>query len=204
MGESTPQVNPLADPRAGSISLADWLNLSSITPAVANQLNLLIPSQEMERFQRKIAQREIPANVAQNQQPIFQATIPDDEAWRLHWMTYFHDDNVIHTVRLTLTPRLQNADSIMKFATQLAPQDTDTPIYPAVPNAIVGAAVNSRFNVMGGPRPEFFPGDLLNFVDETVRANAVAGTARLMFRYELIPLPVVTATDTEWDVNVIP
>lgn len=201
MGESTPQVNPLADPRAGSISLADWLNLSSISPAVANQLNLLVPTQEIRPFQRQVITREIPAAVAQGQQPIFQATVPDDEAWRLQWMTYHHNDNAQHTVRLNVTPRLNNPDSIMKFAQQFAPADFDIPIYPSVPNA---AAANNLFNVKSGPQPEFFPGDLLIFVDETLRNNPIAGTARLMFRYELIPLPVQMRADSVWTVNVIP
>jgi len=201
MGESTPQVNPLTSQRAGSVSLADWLDLSAITPALANQLNLLVPSQEMRPFQRKISQREIVAAVAQNQQPIFQALVPDDEAWRLHWMTYFFNDNVDHTVRLSVTPRLQQPDSLMKFAQQIVSPATDTPVYPAIPFT---ADSNGLFNVRGGPRPEFFPGDLLLFVDETVRNDAVAGLARLMFRYELIPLPTATATDDTWVVNVIP
>jgi len=200
MGESIPQVNPLTSPRAGSVSLADWLNLSSITPALANQLNLLVPSQEMGPFQRKVAQREMIAAVDNTEIPIYEAIVPDDEAWRLHWVTYFHNDDINHIVRLTVTPRLQQPDSFMRYARQTVTPSLDTPVYPAY----AYVAPNSNlFNTQTGPRPEFFPGDHLFFVDETARNLVSLGLARLMFRYELIPVPVAMQTDDVWFVNVI-
>lgn len=154
----------------------------------------------MRPFQRSVRTQEIPAAVAVGEVPLFQARVPDDEAWRLHWMTYFHNDSEAHIVRLTFSPRLEQPDSFMTIARQQIAQDIDSPIYPSMPTTIV---TNSQFNQRGGEQPEFFPGDLLLFTDESVRVDVVAGIARLMFRYELIPLPVSMARDRVWTLNVI-
>ena len=130
MGESIPQVNPLSDPRAGSISLADWLDLTETTPAVRNQLNLLVPTQEMRDFQRQVRTRVLTVSPNVGEVAIFSGVVPDDEAWKLLWVSYLHTDTVSHEVRLSILPGVPNA-IIHNIDRTTVILGLETPLYPS-------------------------------------------------------------------------
>lgn len=194
-----PQFLPLTNTRTGGATLGDWVSQASQTPVIDSQWTTLFPVQEMLPFQRQILTREIEPGVSQGENVLFEATVPDDEAWRLHFVSYFHDDNTNHTVRLAVVPRLQTVNGRYPYVRQQIREDIDTPLYPSM--ATSGTTQNNFFNQRGGKQPELFAGDAISLLDETARADAVAGVARILFRYERIPLPLTIDIDQVWTVQ---
>jgi len=151
-------------------------------------------------FQRQIKTRRMTVGVAQNDQALFEATVPDKESWRLLWMTYRHDDDISHNLRFSVVPSFQDLSTVNPITRQQVRDGEDTPLYPSMGTT---GTQNNFFNQRGGPRPEFFPRDQIDVFDQTP-VNRVAGTtAILIFRYELIPLPVSTETDEVWTAQSI-
>jgi len=192
MGESIPAVNPLTDPRAGSISLGEWLNLSSITPALANQLNLLVPTQEMEPFQRQIRTGLLQSAPTVGQVALFTATVPDDEAWRMIYLSIHQDDSVTHIYRWTVIPKIENGQLVM-IARKSVNSNLETPLYRSFSEENSA----SRFAPRGPLPVEFMPGDQIDVFDLTSQTDATT-IHKLSFRYELIPIPQKRSVDRLW------
>ncbi len=194
-----PQFLPLSNTRTGGATLADWVTQANQAPVIDSQWTTLFPVQDMLPFQRQLLTREIEPGVSQGENVLFEATVPDDEAWRLHFVSYFHDDNTNHTVRLAIVPRLQSPNGRYPYVRQQIREDIDTPLYPSM--ATSGTTQNNFFNQRGGEQPELFGGDAISLLDETARVDAVAGVARILFRYERIPLPLTIDIDGVWTVQ---
>jgi len=183
------------DPRLGSLKWADWTNRGSNQPLIKQQLSVLIPNQEMLPFQRQVLTREMLRSVPQGDNVLYEATVPQDQAWRLIWMTYRHVDNIFHILNFRVLPMLPNATIFHTITRRQVQNDTDTPLYPSMP---VVATDDTQFDHRGGPRPEFFPGDKLSVLDETSMSKVGSTTCKLIFRYERIPLPVSQTIDNVW------
>ncbi len=192
MGESIPQTKPLTDPRAGSVNLADWLNLSSIVPAVANQFNVLVPTQEMRPFQRRIQDQDVEAGPTVGQFALFQATVPFNEAWKILDVTMEQDDSVPHVLRWRYTPRL-GIGGFRMVARKTIAANVATPLY----SSFSDEGIATGFAVRGPQKTEFFPNDVITFADTTPAVNANV-TWALRIRYELIPLPFAIRQSAEW------
>ena len=189
---------PLLNTRTGGATFGDWVSQASQAPVIDSQSTTLFPVQDMLPFQRQILTREIEPSVSQNENVLFEATVPDNEAWRLIYLSYFHDDQSSHNVRFAVVPRLPIQNGRMPIVRQQVREDIDTAFFPSMPT---GGTANNFFNQRGGEPPEFFAGDAISLLDETARADAVAGIARILFRYERIPLPLTIDIDSVWTVQ---
>jgi len=192
MGESAVQN---FDPRLGSLVWAEWTGRASNNPLITEQLVTLIPVQEMLPFQRQVRTRQMDSTVIQGNNVLFEATIPQLEAWRLLWMSYRHVDNIFHILRFAVTPTLSNATVLNIITRRQVVNDIDTPLYPSMP---VVATDDAEFDQRGGPQPDFFPGDKLSVLDETPMSKVPPTDVKLMFRYERIPIPVSQKVDDVW------
>jgi len=192
MGES---IVENVDPRLGSLGWADWTNRAGNDPLVRGQLTTLLPVQELLPFQRQIVTRSLPIAVPQGEQVQFDATVPNEEAWRLQWMAYFHDDDLSHILVFRMLPGIGKPSEFHQITRMQVREDVTTPLYPSLTTAPLA---NNIWHQHGGPHPEFFGGDKITVIDETAVNDAAGVTAVLVFRYELIPLPISKAKDTVW------
>jgi len=189
-----PEIVQLLSSRTGGNNFANWVAQSAQVPAIDSQLTTLIPVQEMLPFQRQILTREMGLSVPAGDLPLWEAIVPEDQAWRLHFAAIFHNDTPPHVFSFRFIPRAGAGNTFYQIARQQIRDNTDSPLYPSM---AVNSTANNFFNQRGGERPEFFPGDAISLIGETLAVvNPV--TMRFIFRYELIPLPVSQTPDTVW------
>jgi len=171
------------DPRLGSTKWADWTNQASNLALIAAQLRLLIPTQEMMPFQRRIFQEFIQVTPAIGQTTIFTWTVPRDESWRILHVSVFHGD----VPNLTWTLDVESAldvNLLLPVARAVVQQNILSPLYPSA-NAQAAITV---FRAESGPAVEAYPGDEVQVRNRTPMTAAVPISVR--FRWELIPLPL--------------
>lgn len=92
-----PEFQRLENPDAGSIGMAAWLNVDDNVAPVGFNQNVLVPSQDMGRFQRRFADVIWPSQiVALNDVVTFRIQVPIDnpiaEQWRVVWISIKHND----------------------------------------------------------------------------------------------------------------
>jgi len=194
MGEFAAQNS---DPRLGSVNWANWTQQASQLALIAAQARLLFPVQEMLPFQRRIRQFDLANSPAVGQSALFQATVPDDEAWRMIDLTVEHDDSTTHIFRWTYIPRFDGA-SLRMITRKAVNSNTETPLYRSFSDENSA----SRFAPRGPNVVEFYPGDRIDVFDLTGATDADVVT-EIRMRYELIPLPIEIALDDIWTTTTV-
>jgi len=189
MGES---IVKNVDPRLGAIEWARWTNRAGNQSLVKGQLSTLLPVQELRDFQRQIREQQVNAGPSAGQQAIFNVTVPELEAWRMIDVTYEHDDSVTHILHWFYNPN-RGATGEHTIARKAVNMNTATPLLRSFSEE--GSA--SRFAPRGPNQVEFFPFDVITFLDLTSATDANV-TAVLRLRWELIPLPQDKRLSTQW------
>jgi len=194
MGEFAAQNS---DPRLGSVNWANWTDQASQLALIAAQARMLFPVQEMLPFQRQIRQQDLANSPAVGQSVVFQAEVPDDEAWRMIDLTVEHDDSTTHIFRWTYIPRFSGA-GIRMIARKSVNMNTETPLYRSFSDETSA----SRFAPRGPNAVEFYSGDRIEIFDLTGATDADVIT-RMRIRYELIPLPLDVSLVNEFTTTTV-
>ncbi len=173
------------DPRAGGPNLAAWLNLGSIVPPFLGQLNVIVPTMEMQRFQRRIRHQHIQTPTLVNQRALTRATVPDDEAWLLRAVTVIHTDtgNKFFTIRIVSG---LNVNLVAQYTIGQVPANSQRlALFPGSSSEVAA----ERNSVKSGPVPEAYPRDQVHIDDLTATVAAGGAQIDVILSYELIPLP---------------
>jgi len=184
-----PEILPLNNVRTGGVGLGDWVSQAGNEPVVDSQLTILVPTQDMLPFQRRIFTRELDAaSVPIGQRATFVGTVPAKEAWRILWIGVRHSDPTSLIFSVELNPA---TPSNVNYAPVRVSVDSNTnvPLYPASE----ADGVSNRFFQHAGPPLELFEGDQLRITQVSL-ATAIELTS-LVVRYELIPPARVLGRD---------
>lgn len=188
MAKSRPEeISPerMVDPRAGGPNLAEWLNLGSIVPPILAQLPILVPTQEMMPFQRRIRHQHIQISLAVGKRALATGIVPDDEAWKILQITVIHTDTAEKFFALRIVSGL-NVNLIAQYIlTSVGPNSQRQALFPGSN----GETAKTRSVVRTGPVPEAYPRDQVLIADLTATAAAPGAQVDIILSYEIIPVP---------------
>lgn len=178
----------LQTPEAGAFALNDWLGQTDNEATVQAIETVLLPTQEMMPFQRKIRQVLIQVSPGIGQVPIISGKVPRNESWLLHRASAETSEGHFYT--FSVLP-LRNGSILHKIGNFSLETGIQTPLYPSRWEQTVNN--NERFNMQPGYWPEFMPGDLVQF--NTSEVAVAAHVVKFQMRYEVRPVPNLFEND---------
>jgi len=184
-----PKLLKIQDIKAGSVGLMLDLELPDGESPLKEILDVLVPTQEMSRYQNDFRFINKTQVVGIAEQSVFTWQVPADEYWRLVLMWIQHDalgaGGVVFQFRRVLANRLPG----LQFSLWNGEIDDTTAGEVIYPSAVQRArtAVNRFVDLRGNPYVDFWPQDELSVIQDTV--SVTAGTVRIVSLYEVLPRP---------------
>jgi len=171
----------------GSLNLSKWLELSGGRSPTSEIAPVLLPTQDMRPFQRRLRTQTKVQAVAATQAAAFSVDVPNNENWRLVLMWISHVNlgtgGVVFQFRRTFTHLLPGLPFTL-WEGEIDDTSVGEVIYPsAVQRARV--AVNRFVDLRGDEGVEFFRGDNISVVQSD--AAVTPGTVTIAIAYEIIP-----------------
>jgi len=184
-----PELLKIQDQKAGSVGLMKDLELPDGASPLKEILDVLIPTQEMSRYQRDLRFNTRTQAVGIGQQAVFTWDVPADEYWKLVLMWIAHDTLGAGGVVFEFRRRLKNRLPLLFFTLWEGEIDDTADGEVIYPTAVQRARVTTnRFvDLRGNPDIEFWPQDELTVIQNNVAVTA--GTVRICSLYEVLPRP---------------
>lgn len=192
----------MAPPRTdlyGQFVFGDYFRQLNNLNQIIDVLDVMLPVQEMSKFQRRIRDFEFTLQLLAGQKGLVQAIVPNDETWRILWAGIANGDSGSKFTVLDITPRNLAKVGVVVSSRDVAPGAIST-LYPS---STAGAGTTEN-EARTGPPYDAFPGDRvrINDITGTTAVGPISWTAYM--RYEVMPPPVRADRDTEFVATVIP
>jgi len=173
-------------PGVGQNPLTTWLASPRVENPINDQSTTLVLVQELIRFQRKFRIIEATLTLLGIETVAsFQATVPDDEAWRVTGMWVRHDNagDTVFAVVLSGSPLSTGNVSLSRQRVE-STTARSTPLIGSLPQDVAPAPGSyTRVEPF-----DLLPGDQIAIASQT--AMAAGDVITFNVRYELIPLPL--------------
>lgn len=177
----------------GQFALNNWYQQRNNEATLQLAGNVVIPVQEMLKFQRRFRTRQAPFPATIGQVLNAEIEVPRTESWRFHYFDVVHGDSAPLKFTLSLAPANTGIVSPLEYTLFRGDPDPNinTPFLEAMSENPPSGALFKRRSTLP---VELMPGDFLRLRTGVVAAASI--TITVFFRYEILPPPTILETDT--------